>query len=80
MQNYSLQACENLIEKYINDFGGQMEEINEGCLGLGKVLLHGATGKKSVLIEEYFINSWSSGHKVTMYNKLPKKYEQILNS
>lgn len=48
MQNYNLQACENLIEKYINDFGGQMEEINEGCLGLGKVLLHGTTNKSNI--------------------------------
>lgn len=80
MKNYSLKYCENLIDKYINEYKGEILTITEGILGLGKVILHNADGKKSIVITEYFINSWTSGHKVRMYNKLPKKYKQIINN
>jgi hypothetical protein len=78
MKNYSLKQCEDLINKYVNELQGECTEIEEGCLGLGKILLHGAKGKKSILIEEYFISAWASGHTVKMYNKLPKKYHNLL--
>jgi hypothetical protein len=77
MKNYTLKSCENLIEKYMN-FGGYIEQIEEGSLGLGFLILYGAPGKKSIIIQEYFINPWQSGHNVTMYNKLPKKYQNLL--
>ena len=80
MKNYSLKYCENLIDKYINEYEGEMLTITEGILGLGKVILYNAHGKKSIIITEYFINSWTSGHKIRMYNKLPKKYKQIINN
>jgi len=76
--NYKLSYCESLIERYINEFGGGLLVINEGCLGLGTILLYGATGKKTILITEFFINSWVSGHKIRKYNKLPKKYEKLI--
>lgn len=79
MKNYTLQSCEELIEKYVNELGGDLITIDEGCLGLGTILLYGATGKKSVLIKEYFINSWTSGHDIKMFNKLPKKYQHYIN-
>ena len=79
MRNFSLQSCEDLIERYVNDFGGEIFTLEEGCLGLGTIILTNAIGKKSILINEYFINSWNSGHDVKMYNKLPKKYELAIN-
>lgn len=79
MTNYSLKSCENLISKYVNEYKGEVATIEEGCLGLGTVLLHSADGKKTVLITEYFINSWVSGHTVRKYNKMPKKYQQYIN-
>lgn len=78
MKNYSLKSCQSLIDKYVNDYKGEATTLSEGCLGLGTILLHSAIGKKSILITEYFITSWTSGHKVRMYNKLPKKYESAL--
>jgi hypothetical protein len=69
---YSLRYCEDLIERYTSQYGGEILEIKEGCLGLGKLLLHSAPGKKTVVIAEFFINSWSSGHKVRRYNIIPK--------
>jgi len=80
MKNFSLKSCEDLIEKYVNIFGGEAFTIDEGCLGLGTVVLTGAIDKKSVLIKEYFINSWSSGHNVKMYNELPKKYKTLIEN
>lgn len=71
--NFSLSECEKLITKYIN-FGGICTELSEGCLGLGTIILHGAIGKKTVLIQEYYINEWTSGHKIRLFSKLPKKY------
>jgi hypothetical protein len=80
MRNFSIESCEDLIEKYVNELGGNLYTINEGCLGLGTLILTGANGKKSVLIREYFINSWNSGHDVKFYNKLPKKYEVLIEN
>ena len=73
MTTYTLQSCENLIEKYINA-GGIVEQLEDGCLGLGKILLT-AEGKKTTIITEVYLNAWSSGHTVRMYNKTPKKYQ-----
>jgi len=79
MKNYSLKSCEDLITKYVNQYNGECLEIEEGCLGLGTILLHSAEGKKSILIKEVFINAWESGHSIKMFNKLPKKYIQLIN-
>ena len=79
MTNYSLNSCEKLINKYINDHKGECINIKEGILGLGTILLYGAKGKKTIVINEYFINSWNSGHTIRMYNKPPKKYIKLIN-
>lgn len=73
---YSLQAVENLIEKYIEN-GGEIITLEEGVLGYGKTLLIG-DGLKSVVITEIPLNCWSSAHSIRMYNKLPKKYEMLM--
>ena len=72
MKNYSLEACQKLIDRYIGR-GGEVEEIREGILGLGKLVLTGE-GLKTIIIEEVYINEWSSGHTIRKYNKTPKKY------
>lgn len=74
---YTLSACEKLISKYL-EIGGETVTINEGSLGLGTVVCF-ANGKKTAIIQEVFLNEWSSGQKVTMYNKTPKKYLNIIN-
>ena len=78
MKNYSLEACEKLIDKYVNEFGGQMFTYKEGSLGLGTVVLAYAEGKKTIIIKEFYINAWNSGHSIRMYNKIPKKYEKFI--
>jgi hypothetical protein len=71
-----LKDCEELISTYTMKYGGFCSTIEEGVLGLGKILLHSAIGKKSIIINEVYVNQWSSAHTVRMYNKLPKKYEK----
>ena len=78
MKNYSLKTCEELIDKYVNEFDGEIFTIEEGVLGLGTIILTNAEGKKSILIREYYITSWTSGHEVKLFNKLPKKYNKLI--
>ena len=77
--NHSLKSCEKLIDRYVNEHDGSLTTIEEGVLGLGTMLLHSAEGKKTILIKEFFISSWTSGHSVRMYNKVPKKYQKYTN-
>ena len=78
MKEFTLQECEELIDKYVNKCQGMIHTIEEGVLGLGTILLHSAEGKKSIIIKERFVSEWSSTHTIRMYNKLPKKYESII--
>jgi hypothetical protein len=73
---YTLDSVKNLIDKYVQ-IGGDVLEVVEGSLGYGTTICT-AEGKKSAVIQEVFLNSWSSGHTITMYNKLPKKYETLI--
>lgn len=74
---YSLSACENLISRYV-ERGGEVLTIQEGCLGLGEMLLYGS-GLKTTIIKEVYLNEWSSGYTVRMYNKCPKKYKKYID-
>ena len=52
-------------------------ELQEGVLGYGLCMLY-KKGLKTFIIKEYYINEWSSGHSIIGYNKMPKKYEKML--
>ena len=80
MNGYTLQVCEDLISKYVNEYQGELIQLSEGSLGLGKVLLCNAKGKKTIIISEYYINAWSSGHTIRKYNSVPKKYQKIIDN
>ena len=74
---YTNEAVENLFERYI-ERDGEITEVIEGSLGYGTTICT-AHGCKSAVIQEVFVNSWSSTHTIRMYNKLPKKYINLLN-
>ena len=44
-----------------------------------RILLYGAPGKKSIILKEEYVSAWASTHKIRKYNKLPKKYELLIN-
>ena len=78
MRTFSLQYCEDIIERYLNNYKGEALQIEEGVLGYGVLLLHSGVGAKTIVITEVYVNPWSSTHKVRMYNKIPKKYENLI--
>jgi len=78
-KTYTLKTCQELIETYINEFKGSLLQLEEGSLGLGKLILYNGNGRKSIVIEEIFETSWTSTHKIRMYNKLPKKYKTLID-
>jgi len=80
MNLYTLESCEKLIDRYVNEYKGEMMTIREGVLGLGTILLYGAKGKKTIVITEIYLNDWSSGHKMKKYNKIPVKYQKIIDN
>ena len=74
------EMIENLITRYA-DQGGEIFTLDEGCLGYGTIILHDFNDNKllSFKIQEYYLNEWSSGHKITTYRKgLPKKYLKMI--
>jgi len=80
-KNISLASAKNLINRYLES-GGGYTQVDEGVLGLGIVILNNHDlNLKNFVIEEYYINSNSSGHKVKIYSKkegLPKKYLKMM--
>ena len=77
MKLYTCSAIKDLIDKYIEK-GGKMFEIKPGCLGYGLIILYGDSLKTAV-IQEVPLNEWSSAHKLRMYNKIPKKYKEMID-
>jgi hypothetical protein len=76
MTIYSNKVVQDVIDNYIKK-DGEVIEVIEGCLGYGTTICIGK-GLKSTIIQEVFLNPWSSGHTIRMYKKLPKKYEKLL--
>lgn len=78
MRTFSLKYCEDIIDRYVNDYEGEILQVEEGGVGLGTLLLHSGVGAKTIIITEVFLNEWSSTHKVRMYNEIPKKYKNLI--
>ena len=80
-KSISLESAENLIKSYINA-GGESFTIEEGCLGLGVVALtdFGRRNLRAFVIEEVYLNEWSSGHILKIYENgiLPAKYQRAI--
>ena len=77
MKLYTYTAVDKLINNY-TELNGHAHQFSEGCLGSGNWVLTGL--KNSFVIQEVYINSWSSGHKVVRYKTLPKKYQSIFDN
>jgi len=76
MKTYSNSIIEELIEIYIDQYHGEMTELQEGVLGYGVVLLT-APNKQHAIIRERYVNEWSSTHTIRFYKQLPKKYQLL---
>lgn len=71
------------VSKFINAYtvqGGTYLNIKEGTLGEGTSILFDLNNKlKFFVIQEVYLNEWSSGHTIRGYNKVPAKYQKIIN-
>lgn len=78
MRMYDCTAVANFIECYRKECENVHKEPNivtlqEGTLGYGNMVLM-CDGFKTAIIQERYLNCWSSGHTIRLYNKTPKKY------
>lgn len=77
MTGLSCSAVQNLIDQAVA-LGYEYAPIREGTLGYGKFVLiapeHPNPEKiyMNIVVEEYYVNEWSSGHKLRHCAKLSK--------
>lgn len=80
MTLYGSSQIADLISYYF-DHGGQVYYVVEGTLGYGLTVLHDSRNLlHGFIIQERYINEWSSSHTVRRYNKLPKKYAKMIEN
>jgi hypothetical protein len=79
MKLYSFKEAEKLINRYLEIENATVIQTDEGSLGIGNWICT-APNKKTAIIKEVFINEWSSSQTITMYNKTPKKYLDVINN
>ena len=77
MRLYSSEAVEKLADKYIAR-GGTVTKLRDSVLLEYGLAVFQAEGAKSTVVKDQYLNSWSSAYTVRMYNKLPKKYEDMI--
>jgi hypothetical protein len=79
MKLYSYKEAENFIARYCQA-GGEALQLEEGCLGCGNWLLYDYSNKlRFFVINEIYLNCWSSAQTIRGYNNIPKKYQNIIN-
>jgi len=79
-KDIDLDQVYTLIDKYLNA-GGEVETAQDGCLGVGTLILQDIQDMKlkEFVIEEYYVNEWTSHHRLKTYTKgIPKKYIKML--
>ena len=52
MRTFSLKYVQDIIDRYVNEYEGEVLQIEEGGVGLGTLLLHGGVVDKTILITE----------------------------
>lgn len=75
----SFNEIDNLIENYI-DKGGEVYNLDNGSLGYGTIIfLNNGLSLKQFVVEERYLNEWSSTHVLKIYNnELPQKYIKMI--
>lgn len=74
---YDTESIDELINRYI-DKKGEFYVLQDGCLLAYGLAICSGDDLKTCVIREQYINEWSSGYKINFYNKMPKKYKQML--
>lgn len=79
MKLYTSEAVEKLAEQY-RARGGVITKLADSVLLEYGLAIFQATGAKSAVVRDVFLNEWSSAYAVRSYNVLPKKYQKMLLS
>ena len=79
MKLYSNTAVEKLANKYIEK-GGFINKITDSVLLEYGLAIFSGDNLISCIVKDVYINEWSSAYSVKFYNKLPKKYQLILDN
>lgn len=72
---YSCRAIDKFLEKLGDDY--DVYKI-DGSLVDNYIITR--DGYKTVVIKEKYLNEWSSGNTIRMYNETPKKYQDVINA
>ncbi len=76
MNLYTQQEVDALIEKF-------SKRQNFKCYTIYGSLLDNhiltADGTKTAIIREKGLNEWSSAYSIKLYNKIPKKYQKVID-
>lgn len=73
---YITQENIDKLEQQVYNLGGMVYKI-QGCL-LDNYIMVLPEKYKSIVIKEHYLNEWSSENLCSMYRKLPKKYEKVI--
>lgn len=74
----NLYTHTKLNETLINQ-GFEYYCIEEGAL-IDDLAIYTKEGFKSIVATSVYLNEWSSAYKIRKYNKLPAKYQEMLNN
>lgn len=77
MTIYGQKAVDDLMNRY-EKRDGFASYVIPGALVDSYILT--ANGCKTTVIKEKYLNGWSSGYLIRMYNKTPKKYADVMQA
>lgn len=74
---YHYSYLEKFISRLINEHGYNCANTEEGCLGIGNWICCPPDDKHYFfVIQEEYVNAWSSRHWMMKYRRLPKQWEE----
>lgn len=73
---YSYSAVEDLLNRYSENWRDFIAYTIPGGLIDGMIIT--GRGLKTAIIKEVYLNEWSSGATIRMYNRMPAKYARII--
>jgi hypothetical protein len=74
-----MEAVQKLIDVYVDKFDGNLYLLEDGVLAFAGLAVLMAPKKKTAVIKEVYLNDWSSTISITLYNKTPKKYLNLID-
>lgn len=79
-QMYTLKSIKKLIEDCTGKHGYTIAQIRDGTLGYGKMVLLAPPGYWNFVIEEIYLNEWSSGHTVRKCREISKRLQTEIDA